>query len=144
MFQLLLIEAKDFYGIEPFSRIQFFLQNKELHLIPQKVHFQNHYQHLFQCLLKNQGYCLDRFLFRNSTNLRNQVHHNIQLNNFNLILKIKHFKQMDFLNHQVIPHFEYHCLVNRHRLSRYHKILLNLLLEEVNYLEDFVKFTGQG
>jgi len=51
---------------------------------------------------------------------------------------------MDFLNHQVIHHFEYHLLENRLHLSRYHKSLLNLLLKEVNYLKDFVKLTGQG
>ena len=144
MFQLLLIEAKDFYEIEPFFRIQFFLQNKELHLIPLKVRFQNHYQHPFQYLLKNQGYFLDLFLFQNSTSLRNQVHHNIQLNNFHLFLKTMHFKQMDFLSRQVIHHFEYHLVENHLLLSRYHKFLLNLLLEEVNYLKDFVKLTGQG
>jgi len=145
LFQLLLIEANNFYEIEPFFRIQFFIQNKELHLILLKVRCQNHCLHPFQYLLiKNQGYFLDRFLFQNSTTLRNQVHHNIQLNNFDLFLKNTHFKLMDFLSRQVIHHFEYHLLENRLLLSRYHKFLLNLLLEEVNYLKDFVKLTGQG
>ena len=142
MFQLLLIEATDFYEREPFFKTQFFLQNKELRLTPRKVRFLNHCRRPYQCLLQNQDYFLDRFWFPNSTILRNQVHHNIQLSNFYLFMKIKHFKQMDFPSHQVILHFEYHWLIIRHRLFRYHKFLLSLLLEEVNYLEDFVKLTG--
>jgi hypothetical protein len=142
LFQSLLIEVKDFYEIMPFSRIRFFLQNKELHLKPRKVHFRNHYQRLFRYLLKNQGFHLDHFLFQNSTILRNQVHRNIQLDNFYPFLKIRDFIQMGFLSHPVILHFEYHRLVIRHRLFRYHKFLLDLLLDEENYLEDFAKLNG--
>ena len=144
MFQLLLIEAKNFYGKVPFFGIQSSLQNKELRLIPRKDHFQNHYQHLFLYFFKIQGYFLSRFLFQNSTILHNQVHHNIPLNNlsFFLFFRVNHFSQLDYLSHQVIHYFENYLLVFLHHLSRYHKFLhINLLLR-LNYLKQFISLNG--